>query len=291
MAEELFELDLDQEFQGQKPRITDFVIPPVSKEELEEAHRHYLKLQEEDRNNFRFWAPLVSDTVRAHGVRFPESILVDVDPEVMDAFANEGIGGDPVVDAWFYRTVIPVIERLSYPLFVKNGCFSNKYDFGNNCLLSAFDPEMVLHHLKSIQSDSFQYDTFGNNTLVFREWIAPAEGTPTIYNGMPLRPEIRLFYDFDRHQPLYDVNYWDWDYCHDRIAEDDHDKVVFESYYPTLVELLTERWARYKSRVMEALSHVEGLSGIWSVDFLLEEEAIWLIDMAEGERSAYWRPS
>lgn len=290
MAEEILDLGLATGEKG-SPRDVCFKIRPVSKEELESARINYLRLQREDRNNFCFWAPFVRDTAIAYGVRFPESVMVDVDPEVMDAFAEVGMGGDPTVDNWFHEKVVPVLEGLSFPLFVKNGCFSNKFDFANNCYLPSFDPETVLSHLKSIQSDSFCYDTFGNNLFVFREWIASAPGTPTIYNGMPLRPEMRLFYNFDKHEPLFDVNYWDWDCCHDRIAEDERDKEVYEAYYPALVELVASRWERYKPRCLEALSHVEGLSGKWSVDFLLEEEAVWLIDMAEGERSAYWRPS
>ena len=35
---------------------------------------------------------------------------------------------------------------------------------------------------------------------------------------------------------------------------------------------------------------IEGLEGIWSIDFLWEEKSnnIYLIDMARGFKSAYW---
>lgn len=40
--------------------------------------------------------------------------------------------------------------------------------------------------------------------------------------------------------------------------------------------------------IIETLENVEGLRGIWSVDFILEEDKAWLIDMALASRSAYW---
>ena len=41
--------------------------------------------------------------------------------------------------------------------------------------------------------------------------------------------------------------------------------------------------------VAKAMSCVEGLSGPWSVDVMLDEDqGYWLIDMAVAEMSAYW---
>ena len=37
------------------------------------------------------------------------------------------------------------------------------------------------------------------------------------------------------------------------------------------------------------MKNVKDLDGIWSVDILeTENNELWLIDMAEGHRSAYW---
>ena len=285
--DDLLELDLSKQGGNEPHR---FKIAPITEDMMKEAHIHFLELLRTDPNNFAHWAPCVSEVVERYGVRFPKSVTIEVDPEVIDGFGNVDMGGDSIVDQWFDQTVVPVIRDLEFPLFVKNGCFSNKFDFGNSCFLSVFDRDRILRQLKNIQTESFCLDTFGNNLLVFRQWIAPAAGTPTIYNGMPLRPELRVFYDFDKHALLYDVNYWDWDYCHDRICEDEADKVVYEGHYPSLVHLLAERKERYMPMITEALSNVTGLEGIWSVDFLLEEEDVWLIAMAIGERSAYWRP-
>lgn len=43
-----------------------------------------------------------------------------------------------------------------------------------------------------------------------------------------------------------------------------------------------------KAEDIRTMDSVESLTGIWSVDFILEDDRIWLIDMAQGYRSTYW---
>ena len=90
---------------------------------------------------------------------------------------------------------------------------------------------------------------------------------------------------------LYGKFYWDWDYCHEIICENEQDKIVYENVYSKLHEEYERLEDKHFCSVSAALSRVEGLSGIWSVDFILEENRVWLIDMALGECSAYYDPS
>jgi hypothetical protein len=60
----------------------------------------------------------------------------------------------------------------------------------------------VTNCLCNIQYESLTLDTGKNHEVVLREWIPCPEDTTRIYNGMPLRPEMRLFYDFDKHLTL-----------------------------------------------------------------------------------------
>ena len=44
-----------------------------------------------------------------------------------------------------------------------------------------------------------------------------------------------------------------------------------------------------QDKVADAMQNVQGLTGQWSVDVLMDErEKFWLIDMAIAQRSAYW---
>lgn len=81
----------------------------------------------------------------------------------------------------------------------------------------------------------------------------------------------------------------DWDYCHDGIANHNwEDGNTYEEAYPSLVAKYTERRETFLPVIKNALKTVEGLGEIWSVDFILDNDKVWLIDMARGKQSAYW---
>lgn len=44
--------------------------------------------------------------------------------------------------------------------------------------------------------------------VVFREFIGSKEDVPTIYSGMPLHTEFRVFYDFGSKKAIGVSNYW-----------------------------------------------------------------------------------
>ena len=190
-------------------------------------------------------------------------------------------------------------EAGIYPgVFIKNGGFSDKYQF--NLCTPGPDEVNIAMSLIHINYDALCFDADGITEVCIRELIPHNEKTtPCIYHGMPLRPEFRVFYDFDRHQPLYVVNYWDWDYCHDAICRDYTDKIVYEAHYPKLLD----QYNKYKDDVVKMVAtdmkSVSALKGIWSIDVMLCEsqeyqkgyEGFWLIDMAVGYRSAYWNPA
>jgi len=169
---------------------------------------------------------------------------------------------------------------------VKNGTFSNKFSF-YSCYIPT-SPGHVTESMCAINYQALSLDAGGVCEFVFREPIKfDAQTSYCIYNGMPLRPEFRVFYDFDRHRCLYIRNYWDYDYCEKYLGATD--KVVFNAARDEL-EL------EYQNRGSEVLSLVSGhmkdvnMEGIWSIDILWDGHKYWLIDMAIGRRSAYYDP-
>lgn len=174
-----------------------------------------------------------------------------------------------------------------------------QYTF-NLCTPGPDELRMALN-LIDMNYDALCFGADGITEVCVRELIPYNEGTtPIIYHGMPLRPEFRVFYDFDKHQPLYVVNYWDWDYCHDAICRGYTDKIVYEAYYSQLLDQYNAHKDAVMAMVATNMKNITGLKGIWSVDVLLCEsqeewqrryEGFWLIDMAIGSRSAYWDPS
>lgn len=209
---------------------------PPDEEQKSINHCEFLRYLRNYPINFSYWFPKVV-LQRNEVVRMPKSIIVDVPEEVYRAFFHEREYDDNIIRVWVADNIVPVIRKV-FPdkdVFIKNGCFSNKFEFDKSCHISKTDSSRIISDkISNLQYLSLIHDSYGYLELVIREWIEPTDGTKTIYEGMPLRPEIRLFYDFEAKKMLYSVNYWDWDYCHEAISRHPEDYEVYESEYPVL---------------------------------------------------------
>jgi hypothetical protein len=240
-----------------------------------------------DRNNLSFWFP----KVKSCGFLVPETVIVPVPDEVIRAFFMEEEGDRERVAAFVRGSVMPALEGIQGLPFIKNGTYSDKFDF-RNCCPPDREEETILRSILQIEDGALCTDAGGCAEVVLRERIPCPADTPTIYHGLPLQPEFRLFYDFDAHVPLYVVNYWDSAYCSAAIRRHEKDAKAYGEHYPHILENYKMSRRRVVAEARKKLADVEGLEGIWSVDFLLDSACnLWLIDMAEGYRSAYWDPA
>ena len=189
----------------------------------------------------------------------------------------------------------PTLQKMEpyKKYFIKNGCFSNKYDF-STCIATK---ETLAENLWKINYESAMYDTGGNTELVVREIIPyNEEKIPTIYNGMPLRTELRVFYNMDKKKIEYVTDYWDYDYCYENLPNIT-DKIIFKWFHQqdSTIERL-KYITDYIYKNIHSLEFDDTLKGIWSIDFMLctdceeygDYDGVYLIDMARGFRSAYW---
>lgn len=189
----------------------------------------------------------------------------------------------------------PTLEKMKpYRLYsIKNGCFSNKFDYET----SLATKETLAECLWKINYQSAMLDTGGYTELVVREIIPNTVGAhnPTIYNGMPLKEEIRVFYNMDTKDIEYMVDYWDYDYCSSNLHTV-NDRIIFDYFHNKIGNRLINHTEYLQDVLMnsikakiETLKFDEKLTGIWSIDFLWSDaDNIYLIDMARGNRSAYW---
>lgn len=178
----------------------------------------------------------------------------------------------------------PTLDKMEkYKLYnIKNGCFSNKFEF-RTCTT---DKKHLAENLWKINYVSSLYDTGGYTELVVRELIDYDRANEvTIYEGMPLRTEVRVFYNMDTRKIEYMVDYWDFDYCYKNLHSKT-DKVIFEYFTQANKQSLKET-KKYIEKNINTLEF-EDLKGIWSIDFMRKYNDIYLIDMARGFRSAYW---
>ncbi len=189
----------------------------------------------------------------------------------------------------------PTLDKMNNSKLysIKNGCFSNKFDF-STCIT---DKDHLAENLWKLNYVSSMYDTGGYTELVVRELIPyNRQITPIIYNGMPLRTELRVFYNIDKKKIEYVTDYWDYDYCYENL-HNITDKIVFKWFHQqdSTIERL-EYITDYIYKNIHGLEFDDTLKGIWSIDFMLctdcedygNYNGIYLIDMARGFRSAYW---
>ena len=240
-------------------------------------------------NNFSYWFEKIKNIT---GLRIPKSIWFDVPAAVQRAFYLEGCLEErddmEVIDGWLKKEVIPEIKKnFTTPFFfVKNGTFSNKFSSnGFNSVASLLSSVIDLNY------NALCFGAEGTDELVIREYIRADDSVvPKIYSGLPLRPEFRVFYDFDARKVEYSANYWDPAYVMPHLYSVT-DKIVFKEYKDTLCEKYFQHKEYVENLVASSLKDVD-MSGVWSVDVMLqedpEEDVYWLIDMARAEESAYW---
>lgn len=195
---------------------------------------------------------------------------------------------------------------VSKDYFVKTGTFSSKFDFRNAHVTGEKEVRELGEYLLFIQNQAVimaaplaQPSIFGASTTnewVVRDFIPAPPDTPTIYKGLPLRPEYRVFADFDTEEILGMSPYWAPSLMKTRFAgmndassvHNRHDYVIYamrESYLTAAYEANKDRVANaVKALIPDAAAY--GLSGQWSVDIMQNGDTFWLIDMGTADTSA-----
>lgn len=281
--------------------IKDMVEQETAQTTLKEIIEEDIKkTMSKDLNNLSNWYPAIKDC----GIQVPDTLIFEVPEHVTRAFWMERQDEDRAIVADWLKDIYPQIKEMAHPyVFLKNGNFSNKFE-AKDCIARAFTLGQVVEAVININYTSMMFGAGGVNELVVREFIGfNQHEIPCIYDGLPFRPEYRVFYDFDKHEVLYSVNYWDWDYCYKRISDNATDKLIFERFYPVIEHQFKWFQQDVENLVAEAMKDVTGLSGQWSVDIMqksidnntdtivpmLNPDNYWLIDMAIAQNSAYWR--
>ena len=189
--------------------------------------------------------------------------------------------------------------------FIKTGTYSSKFDFRNCRVKDPDEIKEIGEYLLFIHSQALQmagplaqpriYGVSTTNEWVVREYIKDDEGNPTIYHGLPLHTEYRVFVDFDTDEIIGYVPYWEPQTMYKRFnkeADKDsadmvHDSVIFLSHENTLMKRYEDHLDDVLRRVGKLIPKV-GLTGQWSVDIMLNGDDLWLIDMAIAENSAFY---
>ena len=270
-----------------------FLTEKYTPEFFEQLERDSYKDDREYPENFSNWFPHISDFgwFKCANVVANQIFTLDDSKLMRKTDYKDNVDWEKL------NEILAPTKQLMKPyrLYnIKNGCFSNKFHF-DTCIASR---EELAEKLWDINYASCMFDTGGYTELVVREIIPNSyeNELPTIYHGMPLREEIRVFYNMATQEIEYMVDYWDYEYCRPHISNIS-DQIVFDWFHNKISgrkdnhKKLLKNYMNLIEKNINTLKFDGCLNGIWSIDFLCNGNDIYLIDMARGFRSAYWNPN
>lgn len=264
-------------------------LPQSEEDWLELTKKTYNDLRT-NKNNYSYWYPLVKDC----GLPIVNSNIYILDFEMLDMIGDLYELRSNLATDEFYQTELYkkwqdkiklMIKDLKSSVYnIKTGTFSNKFDFNTSICYKNDIPSKILELLFK----DFEFEADGYSEFVIRDLIKSSNTKLTIYNGLPLNTEIRVFYDFDNRKVMYSHNYWDYDYCKNNLTPSD--RLILENEKKELEYQYALKKERAENLVETHMSTVM-LEGQWSIDLMYNEieEKFYLIDMAIAQQSAYFK--
>lgn len=185
--------------------------------------------------------------------------------------------------------------------FVKTGTYSSKFDFRNALVQGEKEVRELGEYLLFIHYQALQmagplsspsiYGVSTTNEWVVREFIDDKENNPTIYKGMPLHTEYRIFVDFDDQEVLGVSPYWREDVMKKSFTNGEidnhkkHDYIIYKMHEETLYKRYDESVDKVVEEIKNMLPHMN-LPGQWSIDVMQNGNDFYVIDMALATQSA-----
>lgn len=267
------------------------------------------KIIDRNANSMGNWLPPLIEAVKKQDFfKVPATKILKVPLPLLQLTRLEYMELTPatlrIVDEFCYKA-FELDPQKEY--FIKTGTYSSKFDFRNAHVVGEKEVNELGEYLLFIHYQALchaHYDLSGKNQpiiygmsttteWVIREYIQPLPGTQEIYYGLPLRPEYRVFVDFDANEILGISPYWKPELMKQRFgqAEDSNnpDKVHDYIIYSACEEELMKQYASNKGMICEKIQNMLqdiSLSGQWSIDIMQNGSDFYIIDMALAKDSA-----
>lgn len=258
-----------------------------------------------NKNSMGYWLPKIAPAVDAERFfKIPETTIIKVPMPLLQLTRLDYMSLTPstigIVDE-FCRRVFELDESKEY--FIKTGTYSSKFDFRNAHVHGAKEVRELGEYLLFIHHQALQMASplatpciFGASTTnewVVREFIPDKDKCFTIYHGLPLRTEYRVFVDFDTQEILGISPYWKPEVMRNRFMNsrdsENPDMVHDAITYMAQEEMLMARYNENKELVLENIKKILpgiNLQGQWSIDIMQNGNEFWVIDMAMASDSA-----
>lgn len=270
-----------------------------------------------NKNSMSHWLPQMINPVDTQGFfRIPATRIMKVPMNMLQLTRCDYFGLTPatlnIVDR-VCQKVFELDESKTY--FIKTGTYSSKFDFRNAKVTTPKEVREIGEYLLYIHNQANMmasplnvnvatkrpggiYGVSTTNEWVVREYIPDLDMpvNPTIYKGLPLHTEYRVFVDFETCEVLGITPYWEPDTMKKRFAEgcdrsihDLHDYTIYKAHEETLMRRYNENKDQIRLQIGELIrDHNVALNGQWSIDIMQNGKDFWLIDMALAENSAFY---
>lgn len=186
--------------------------------------------------------------------------------------------------------------------FIRTGSGSSKQDFRNAKVTDPEEIKDIGEYLLFIHGQQCMMASPLNNICIYgagttvewvvREFIEDTGNHPTIYHGLPLRTEYRIFADMDTNEIIGQSPYWEPETMKKRFAQnrnghDVHDAVTYRAQEKHMLEEYHDNIEKLSQELKRLLPQID-LSGQYSIDIMQNGHDFYLIDMAKAEESAYY---
>lgn len=259
-----------------------------------------------DPNAMSKWLPPIAEQVKEYNFfKIPKTKILKVPMTLLQSTRTATYNelspiSIEIINRYIYR-VFDLDDKKDY--FIKTGTFSSKFDFRNAKVTAGQEVKELGSYLWYIQHQASQMASFLNNKVLYgvstnnewvvREFIDDVEDNPTIYNGLPLHTEYRVFVDFDTEEVIGINPYWDPEVMKQNFLEvgssaqsqKQHDYVIYSAHKATLMSRYNENKDKIVEEVSKLLSNC-ALKGQWSIDIMQNGNDFWFIDMARASESA-----
>lgn len=264
----------------------------MSEEEYEKFMQRVFAEASDNPNAFNNWYYQLSGYLPS-----PRSIFIPLPYDWFCWVSSDDYAPEMIVKfgAWLRPYVWEAVTSLgcSYPLFLKSSLTSHKFWFGKTKITEDITDHDLGDSALSMIYHALCGDQFTNG-VVLRQYIDPDCSLPTIYHGMPLRAEYRVFYDFDAKKVLAVVPYWERETMVNSLSYLPEDLAVFQSQADRLEREFTQGRDSVVRLVEDSLRDFPGRPGgkygaaKWSLDFMTDGDGeLWFIDAAIASMSAY----
>lgn len=243
-----------------------------------------------ERANMSHWLEPLATANRAAGAPFdvPSTTMVRLPIELAQFIRIPYEETTPDDRQLFNRWVFEQLElEEGKTYFIKTGMFSSKFQFAN---AKCAEPLEMGEYFQVVNNFAMEVGAGHSVEIVAREYIEDAEDNPTIYNGMPLRTEFRVFVDTDTCELIGTVPYWHPIVMKRALAAGiapsvQQDFATYTAHEDKLTADYNTHLGHVERGVRDLLPHLR-LSGRWSLDVMKNGDTLYLIDMAPMEQSA-----